>query len=87
MKTDELCDFEEGFCGWEIYAWRKIFYDSDEAVDRSVETPVNTAGVSNQAGEDIVELKLRNHSVFRSESLLNITCLIFVNQILFKSSS
>ena len=39
QKTEEFIDFEANFGGWEVYSWRKLFYDSSEAELHGVVRP------------------------------------------------
>ena len=39
LKTEEFVDFEDNFGGWEVYSWRKLFYDSSEAELHGVVRP------------------------------------------------
>ena len=48
LKTEEVNNFETGFGGWEVYGWRKIYYDSEEALNQEVDDPSIASESSNE---------------------------------------
>ena len=48
QKTEEIIDFEANFGGWEVYSWRKLFYDSSEAELHGVVRPKIDGGKINE---------------------------------------
>ena len=47
-QTGEFCDFESGTGAWDTYAWRKLFYDSQEAETEGIGVPLVGDSTSNQ---------------------------------------
>ena len=39
VKHDSFSDFELDFGDWNVYKWKKIYYDSSEARDFSIDIP------------------------------------------------
>ena len=43
-------DFHPVLGGWEMYGWRKFYYDSEEAVDEEVDVPAIDSNSTNEVG-------------------------------------
>ena len=39
LETESFSDFEFDFGGWNVYKWRKFYYDSSEGRDFSIDVP------------------------------------------------
>ena len=50
LKSAESTDFENTFGGWEVYSWKKFFYDSSEAEEKNIEEPTIDADKINEVG-------------------------------------
>ena len=85
FKSGESTDFENTFGGWEVYSWKKFFYDSSEAEEKDIEEPVIDKVNINEVGVvpehhlfDFRQPSLTQEFKLESDSLLVMEFLLLV---------
>ena len=50
LKRDSFSNFEFDFGDWSVYKWKKLYYDSSEATEYSIDVPPfdETPGSNNE---------------------------------------